>query len=271
MAGYDRFAQLDIAVDADGIALVKIPMAGSVGRVQAAIHREVAEVWTVLGDDPAVKVIVVTGAGEDFYRSADISGLKAIPAIGKEETFTLLQRVSREGVDIVYKMIELDKPIIAAINGPAAGGGLAVALLADISIAADNAQLIDPHVAMGIAAGDHAAMIWPLLCGMAKAKLYLLTSDPLDGAEAERIGLVSRAVPADRVLDTAMDYARRLARGPQFAVRFTKKALNQWLRLGGITAFDYSQALEMINFFGPELREAVERHQAETAMNLPPA
>ena len=116
-----------------------------------------------------------------------------------------------------------------------------------------------------------AAMIWPLLCGMAKAKLYLLTSDPLDGAEAERIGLVSRAVPAYHVLDTAMDYARRLARGPQFAVRFTKKALNQWLRLGGITAFDYSQALEMINFFGPELREAVERHQAETAMNLPPA
>ena len=104
-------------------------------------------------------------------------------------------------------------------------------------------------------------MIWPLLCGMAKAKLYLLTSDPCTGAEAERIGLVSRAVPADEVFEVAMGYARRIAAGPQLAAQFTKKSLNQWLRLGGITAFDYSQVLELLNFFGPELREVVERQQ----------
>jgi len=249
--------QLQVDVDDDGVAVVRIPSPGSVGRLQAAVHREVAEVWTELGRDPAVKVIVVTGAGDEFYVSADAGGLRAIPGIPKEETFTLLQRMSQEGVDIVYRMIELPKPIISAINGRAAGGGLAVALLADISVVADDAELIDPHVALGIAAGDHAAIIWPLLCGMAKAKLYLLTSDPCTGAEAERIGLVSRAVPAGEVFDVAMDYARRIARGPQVAAQFTKKALNQWLRLGGITAFDYSQALELLNFFGPELRQAV--------------
>ena len=133
-----------------------------------------------------------------------------------------------------------------------------MALLADISIAAEDAQLIDPHVALGLAAGDHATMIWPLLCGMAKAKLYLLTSDAVEGREAERIGLVSLAVPSERVLPTAMAYARRLAQGHQHALRFTKRALNQWLRLGGLASFDYSAALEGLNFFGRELREAVE-------------
>lgn len=256
---YARFEHLTIDVQGDGVAVVRIPVAGSVGRVQAGIHKEVADIWPVLGEDPAVKVIVVTGAGTDFYRSADASGLRAIPAMSKEATFDLLQRMSKEGVDIVYRMVELDKPIISAINGPAAGGGLAVALLADISVAATDAVLVDPHVALGIAAGDHAAMIWPLLCGMAKAKLFLLTSDELDGAEAERIGLVSRAVPAAEVLDTALGYARRIAAGPQHAARFTKRALNQWLRLGGIAAFDYSNALELLNFFGAELRDAVGR------------
>jgi enoyl-CoA hydratase len=262
MSHYSEFEHLTIEVE-ERIALVTIPVAGSSGRRQAAIHREVARVWTALGDDPDTRVVVVTGTDPDFYRSANLSGLKAIPGLGKEETFTLLQRMSREGVDIVYRLIELEKPVIAAINGGAAGGGLAVALLADISIAAYDAELVDPHTAMGLAAGDHAAMIWPLLCGMAKAKLYLLTADSLDGREAERIGLVSRAEPREQVLETAMAYARRLSRMPQTPLHFTKKALNQWLRLGGITAFDYSHVLELMNFFSPELREVVE--EAEVA------
>lgn len=257
MSRYDAFEQLTVTV-ADGIAVVTIPVAGPVGRRQAAVHREVAEIWPVLGADDEVRAILVTGAGEDFYVSANVNGLKAIPDMSKEDTFLLLQRMSKEGIDIVYRMVELDKPIVSAINGPAAGGGLAVALLADISIAADDAQLVDPHVLMGLAAGDHAAMVWPLLCGMAKSKLYLLTADPLDGKEAERIGLVSLSVPAAELQATAMAYARKLADAPAFAVRFTKRALNQWLRLGGITSFDYSNALELLNFFSPELRQVTE-------------
>ena len=257
MADYSMYEHLRIDV-ADGVAVVTIPVVGAWGRVQAAVHREVSHVWQAVGDDPEARVVVVTGTGPDFYRSADVGGLKAIPGIPKEETFRLLQRMLREGREIVYQLVNLDKPVVAAINGTAAGGGLAVALLSDISVAADDAQLVDPHVAMGLAAGDHAAMVWPLLCGMAKSKLYLLTSDPISGREAERIGLVSLAVPAGGVMETAMSYASRLARGPGHAVRFTKRALNQWLRLGGIAAYDYSEALEGLSFFGADLREAVE-------------
>lgn len=257
MSDYSEYQHLRISVDELGVATVAIPVVGSVGRRQAEIHREISTVWTRLGEDRAVRSILVTGEGDEFYVSADIHGVKAIPGMSKEDTFDLLQRMAKEGVDIVYKMVELDKPIVAAINGKAAGGGLAVALLADISIAADDAELVDPHVAMGLAAGDHAAMIWPLLCGMAKAKLYLLTSDPVSGAEAERIGLVSLARPAAEVVPTARRYAERLAEGAPFAIRYTKKALNQWLRLGGVAAMDYSNALELLNFFGSELRDAV--------------
>lgn len=255
---YTDFEHLQVEVDDLGIATVSIPTVGSTGRRQAEIHKEVAAIWRRLDDDQAVRSILITGADDEFYRSADIHGLKAIPGLDKEATFELAQRLAKEGNDIVYGIVNLDKPLVAAINGAAAGGGLAIALLADISIAVDDAQLVDPHIAMGLAAGDHAAMIWPLLCGMAKSKLYLMTSDALDGTEAERIGLVSLAVPADELQPVARQYAERLASGPTYAIRYTKRALNQWLRLGGITSHDYSSALELLNFLGPELRHAVE-------------
>jgi enoyl-CoA hydratase len=265
MAAYTDFEHLGVEVDNLGIATVTIPTAGSTGRRQAEIHKEVAAIWRRLGDDEEVRSVLVAGADDEFYCSANIHGLKAIPGLDKEATFELAQRLAKEGSDIVYGIVDLDKPIVAAINGTAAGGGLAIALLADISIAASDAQLVDPHIAMGLAAGDHAAMIWPLLCGMAKSKLYLMTSDPLDGTEAERIGLVSLAVPADELRPTARRYAERLATGPTYAIRYTKRALNQWLRFGGITSHDYSSALELLNFLGPELREAVETLPAPEA------
>ena len=158
---------------------------------------------------------------------------------------------------IVHNMINLDKPVISAINGVAVGAGLAVALLADISIASEKARFTDGHVRLGVAAGDHAAVIWPLLIGMAKAKYYLLTCEFLDGKEAERIGLVSQVVPHEELMDKAMDVARRLASGSQQAIRFTKRSLNQWLRQAEHTAFDYSLALEMLGFFGEDVQEGL--------------
>ena len=157
----------------------------------------------------------------------------------------------QEAGDIVHNMINLDKPVVSAINGVAVGAGLAVALLADISIASEDARITDGHIRLGVAAGDHATVIWPLLCGMAKAKYYLLTCDFLDGLEAERIGLVSKAVPADQLMSTAMEVARKLAAGPQPAIRWTKRALNQWLRQAAINSFDYSLAMEMMGFSAP--------------------
>ncbi|HXJ08122.1 MAG TPA: enoyl-CoA hydratase/isomerase family protein, partial [Burkholderiales bacterium] len=157
---------------------------------------------------------------------------------------------------LVYNMLNCSKIVISAIHGPAVGAGLAAALMADIPIAARKARLIDGHTKLGVAAGDHAAIIWPLLCGMAKAKYYLLTSDELSGEEAERLGLVALVCDEDKLLETALHTARKLAAGPQSALRWTKYSLNNWLRLAG-PAFDASLALEMLGFTGPEVKEGL--------------
>jgi enoyl-CoA hydratase len=153
-------------------------------------------------------------------------------------------------------MINCSKPIVSAIRGPAVGAGLAVGLLADISIASKTAKLIDGHTKLGVAAGDHAAIIWPLLCGMAKAKYYLLLCETLSGEEAERIGLISMAVDDGELDATALKTAVRLAEGAPAAIRWTKYALNNWLRSAG-PSFDTSLALEFLAFSGPDVREGI--------------
>jgi enoyl-CoA hydratase len=146
--------------------------------------------------------------------------------------------------------------VISAINGVAVGAGLVVALLADISVCAEDARLGDGHVKLGVAAGDHAAIVWPLLAGMAKARYYLLTGEMLTGVEAERIGMVTKALPRDQVLDEALRIADTLATGSQTAIRWTKRALNNWLKTAG-PIFDQSAAYEMLGFLGPDIVEGV--------------
>src|SRR4029434_4852866 len=136
-----------------------------------------------------------------------------------------LARMVREASDLVYNMVNLDKPVISAINGVAVGAGLVVALLSDISIISETARFTDGHTKLGVVAGDHAAIIWPLLCGMAKAKYYLLTSDFIDGREAERIGLVSLCVPAADVLPKAFEVADKLGTGAQQEIRSHEQSL----------------------------------------------
>ena len=142
------------------------------------------------------------------------------------------------------------------MHGPAVGAGLVAGLLADVSIAAKNARIIDGHTRLGVAAGDHAAIVWPLLCGMAKSKYYLMLCDPVSGEEAERIGLVSLAVDEEQLVPKAFEIAKRLANGSQSAIRWTKYALNNWLRLAGPT-FDTSLAVEFMGFSGPDVREGI--------------
>ena len=139
------------------------------------------------------------------------------------------------------------------------GAGLVCGLLADISIATKDARLIDGHTRLGVAAGDHAAIVWPLLCGLAKAKYYLLLCDPVSGAEAERIGLVSLAVEDAELDAKAVELATRLAEGAPNAIRWTKYALNNWLRQMGPT-FDASLALEFMGFSGPDVQEGLASH-----------
>ena len=265
MVDYSSYQRLEIERK-DGIALLTMNRPEVLNATDFQLHNELSRIWRDLGDDPEVRVAVITGAGNAFSAGGDFEMIEQ--AIGNPE---VVASNMKEAGDIVHNMINLDKPVISAINGVAVGAGLAVALLADISIASENARITDGHIRLGVAAGDHAAAIWPLLCGMAKAKYYLLTCDFLDGKEAERIGLVSLAVPHDELMPRAMEVAQRLAAGPQPAIRFTKRALNQWLRLGAHTSFDFSLAAEMLGFFGPDIREGLDAVQNKRTPNFPSA
>lgn len=216
------------------------------------LHTELVEVWRTIERDPDVYTAVITGAGRAFSAGGDLQMVQ-----DAHRNYEEVVRILDEARDLVYNMLHCSKPIISAINGPAVGAGLVVALLADVSIAAESARLADGHLRMGVAAGDHAAIIWPLLCGMAKSKYYLLTSDFVSGVEAERMGLVSLCVPDDELLDKAMQVATDLATGPRHAIRFTKRALNQWLLQAG-PIFDHSLALEMLGFFSDDMLAGVD-------------
>ncbi|MDX1663517.1 MAG: enoyl-CoA hydratase/isomerase family protein [Candidatus Promineifilaceae bacterium] len=231
----------------------------------ARLHTELVEIWDIIARDPEVRVAVITGAGRAFSAGGD---LKLVEEAYRD--FDEVTRILEEARDLVYNMLRCPKPLISAINGPAVGAGLVVALLADISIAAESARLADGHVRMGVAAGDHAAIIWPLLCGMAKSKYYLLTSDFVSGREAERIGLVSLCVPDDELLERAAEVAETLATGPQHAIRWTKRALNQWLLQAG-PIFDHSLALEMLGFFSEDMMAGVEGLRRKEKARFPSA
>src|SRR5581483_6571506 len=200
---------------------------------------------------PDTRVALLQGAGKAFSAGGSFDLIESIV-----DDYAARTRVLREARDLVLNVINCSKPIVSAIHGPAVGAGLVTGLLADISIAARSARIIDGHTRLGVAAGDHAAIVWPLLCGMAKAKYHLLLCEPLNGEEAERIGLVSLCVPEEELEERALDIARRLAAASQPAIRHTKLALNNWLRAAG-PAFDASLALEFLDMTGPDVEEGV--------------
>jgi enoyl-CoA hydratase len=268
---YTEYRHLQIAVE-DGVALVTIDRPEVYNATNDRLHWELTQIWGDIDRDPAVRVAVVTGAGDRaFSAGGDLNDLEARNALPAAERFDAIVDLMKEAREVVYSLVNCDKVVISAINGVAVGAGLAVALLADISVMAEDARLTDGHTRLGVAAGDHACMIWPLLCGMATAKYSLLTCDCIEGREAERIGLVSKAAPREQVLPEAMRIARQLADGPQPALRLTKRALNQWLRLGGIASFDYSLAVEMLGFFGADVPAGIKGIVEKTPPRYPSA
>ncbi len=215
------------------------------------LHRELASIWSDIDKDPATRVALIRGEGKGFSAGGDLGLVEDMA-----NDFNVRARVWREARDLVYNVINCSKPVVSAMHGPAVGAGLVAGLLADVSIASTTARIIDGHTRLGVAAGDHAAIVWPLLCGMAKAKYYLMLCEAVSGEEAERIGLVSLAVPEDQLVAKAFEVAEKLAAGSQTAIRWTKYALNNWLRLAGPT-FDSSLALEFIGFSGPDVQEGI--------------
>ena len=246
-----HYHSLGFQQPAPGVLEVQLQGEGRLNAIDAAAHRHLAYLWNDIDADGEVAAVLVRGEGEAFSAGGDFALIEEMMA-----SHEALVRVWKEARDLVYNVINCSKPIVSAVHGPAVGAGLAVALLADVSIASRSARILDGHTRLGVAAGDHSAIVWPLLCGMAKAKYYLLTNEPLDGAEAERIGLVSLCVEPEELFERALAVARRLAEGSPTALRWTKYALNNWLRLAGPT-FDASLALEFLGFGGEDVREGL--------------
>jgi enoyl-CoA hydratase len=245
----------------DSIARVTMSFHTSDPQALYTQHTEMSNLWQQLARDDDVRTVLLTGPDDEFY----MSGTPGAVPPGTAETrladdwiqeFTMPDLMYGEVTRLIGEMIRFDKPIIAAVNGPATGAGLCIVLLSDISIMASDTWLCDPHMVLGISTGDGPGGVWPLHTGIAKAKLYLLTADAVSGEEADRIGLVSRAVPRAEVMPVAEDYAARLARAPQISLRFAKRGINQWYRLAELVAQNHATTLEALSFFANERQDA---------------
>jgi enoyl-CoA hydratase len=259
------FEHLRIEQVGGGVALITLDRPDVLNAANVRMHRELSEVWAVLDEDESVAVSVVTGAGRAFSAGGDLEMIEEMTT-----DYEALVTQWHDAGAIVEQMLSAEKPIVSAINGLAIGAGLAVALLADVSVMGESARISDGHARLGVAAGDHAALIWPLLCGMAKAKYYLLTADFVSGPEAERIGLVTECVPDDEVLPRALEIAGRLATSSRTAVQWTRRVMNGWMRQQ-LPLFGESLALEMLGFIGPDAREGLAAVREKRAPRFPSA
>ena len=261
---YSKYQRLRIEFAAPRVLRVIMDNPGSLNSADSLMHEELGTIWRDIDADPEVSVAILTGAGKAFSAGGDFAMIEDVI-----NDFDARARTWKEAKDLVYNVINCSKPIVSAMRGPAVGAGLVCGLLADVSIASKNAKLIDGHTKLGVAAGDHAAIVWPLLCGLARAKYYLLLCDPLSGAKAEEIGLISLSVEDEELDAKALEIATRLASGAQAAIRWTKYTLNNWLRQAG-PAFDASLALEFLNFTGPDVLEGMAALREKRAPSFKP-
>ena len=261
---YQPYTRLELDRPAERVLRITFNRPETYNSVDAETHTELTRIWRDIDADLDINAVIVTGAGKAFSAGGDFELIRKVidDPVARMATW-------KEARDLVYNVINCNKPIVSAINGVAVGAGLVVGILADVSIAARSARIVDGHTRLGVAAGDVACIIWPLLCGLAKAKYYLLTCRPVSGEEAERIGLVSLCVDDDKLQATSLEIAQELARGAQSAIRWTKFALNNWLRMAGPT-FDASTALEMLGFAGAEVREGLASHLEKRKPDFPP-
>lgn len=267
LAHYAGYQSLKLRRHPEGVLELIMGAKDASGKLSTAdhrLHRELADIWRDIDTDPETRVVLIRGEGKGFSGGGDLDLVQQMA-----DDFEVRARVWREARDLVYNIINCNKPVVSAMHGAAVGAGLVAGLLADVSIAARDARIIDGHTRLGVAAGDHAAIVWPLLCGMAKAKYYLLLCETVSGEEAERIGLVSLCVDEPQLIERAFEVALRLARGSQTAIRWTKYALNNWLRQAG-PSFDTSLALEFMGFAGPDVREGIQSLRERRAPNFKP-
>ncbi len=219
--------------------------------VDEILHRDLAELMRRLRQETEARAVLLTGAGRAFSAGGDFGWF---PTLRTVERLALLHREAKQ---IIWDLLDVPIPVVCGLNGPAVGLGASVALLCDVIVMADNATVLDPHVRVGIVAGDGGAAIWPLLAGPAVAKQYLLTGDPVPASEAHRLGLVNEVVPAAELPDRALAWARRLAAGAPLALQYTKAAVNQQVKRALLESFDLSTALELTTLLSDDHREAL--------------
>lgn len=246
-----RYVFLKLDLHHDGVLVVTLDDPERLNAITESGHTELVDLWRDADRSDAVRVVLLRAEGRAFSAGGDYGMIDHIV-----EDQATHRRVLKEARELVRNIIECSKPTVSAINGAAVGAGLAAALMADIPIAARSARIIDGHTNIGVAAGDHAAVIWPLLIGMAKSKYYLMTNEPLGGDEAERIGLVAKVVEDDELDDFTRDLASRLAARSPEALGWTKHTLNHWLRMA-YPIFDSSVAYEFLGFTGSDAREGL--------------
>jgi enoyl-CoA hydratase len=219
--------------------------------VDGTLHEELAALFHELRSESDARAVLLTGSKRAFCAGGDFGWFPELQGLEK------LEAVRRDGKSIIWDLLDVEVPVIAALNGPAVGLGASIALLCDVIFMADTASIADPHVRVGIVAGDGGTAIWPLVLGPARAKEFLLTGDKVDAATAERIGLVNHVVPADALMDAARAFADRLAAGAPLALRYTKLAVNKWIKAVANVSFDVATALEIVTFQSEDHQEAL--------------
>jgi enoyl-CoA hydratase len=219
--------------------------------VDERLHHDLAMLFAMLRREDQARAVVLTGRGRAFSAGGDFNWFPQLQDMARMEA------LRRDAKQLIWDLLDVEIPIVAAVNGHAMGLGASIALLCDVILMADTATIGDPHVKVGIVAGDGGVAIWPLAVGPARAKQYLLTGDALTAVEAERIGLVNRVVPAAQLADEAMAFATRLAAGAPLAVRYTKLSVNKLVKDALNVAFDTSTALELVTFQSDDHKEAL--------------
>jgi enoyl-CoA hydratase len=219
--------------------------------VDETLHEELTRVFRELKREDEARAVILTGRGRTFSAGGSFDWFPTL------QDPAALEHLRRDAKQMIWDLLDVELPIVAAVNGPAVGLGASLALLCDVIYMADTASIADPHVRVGIAAGDGGTAIWPLAVGPARAKQYLLTGDSVPAAEAERLGLVNAVVPPDSLQDEALAFARRLAAGAPLAIRYTKQAVNKLVKDALNVAFDTATALELVTFKSEDHQEAL--------------
>ncbi len=248
---YDDFETLKITRDGR-ILTVSFNRPEVRNATNPQMHRELARIFPLIGTDPDTHVVILTGEGDCFSAGGDLNTLRA----SLDDQARWIASVA-EARAILVGLIDLDRPVVARINGHAVGLGATLALCCDIVVARDTAKIADPHVGVGLVAGDGGAVLWPALIGHARAKRYLLTGDPISGAEAARIGLITESAPAEELDDKVAAYAGKLANGAAVAIRLTKKAINMDLRQRMDAMIEAHLGYETMSHLSEDHREAV--------------